>query len=195
MDRRIIKTEKAIRKAYFDLLVERKTSRISISDIARKADIDRKTFYLHYDSVDQVLSDYLDERMVYIDSLLEKYHYFDNPFDVETIYMITEETQRNDDIKYLKLIAGNSAYDELWLRIQMKISEAAVKLNRSNLRGTDEALKIASEYFSSGVINVYRKWLNGDYDADLHEIVEQVSMIAHYGLKQLIITGEASEEA
>ena len=51
MDRRVRKTHKAIMQAYFDLIRENKTTKVSVSDIARKADIDRKTFYLHFDSV------------------------------------------------------------------------------------------------------------------------------------------------
>ena len=70
-------------QAYFDLIRENKTTKVSVSDIARKADIDRKTFYLHFDSVDQVLEKYIDERVTYIDSLLEENNYFSDPFDVE----------------------------------------------------------------------------------------------------------------
>ena len=43
MDRRVRKTHKAIMQAYFDLIRENKTTKVSVSDIARKADIDRKT--------------------------------------------------------------------------------------------------------------------------------------------------------
>ena len=46
-DRRVLRTKKAIQNAYLDLLKKKGTEKITISDIAREADIDRKTFYLH----------------------------------------------------------------------------------------------------------------------------------------------------
>ena len=47
MDRRIIKTKQAIESAYFRLLQANPGKRISITSIAKEANIDRKTFYLH----------------------------------------------------------------------------------------------------------------------------------------------------
>ena len=47
-DRRVRKTKKAIQEAYFKLLEKKKTEKITVAEITREADIDRKTFYLHY---------------------------------------------------------------------------------------------------------------------------------------------------
>ena len=38
------------------------TEKITISDIAREADIDRKTFYLHYDSTEDIIREYAEEK-------------------------------------------------------------------------------------------------------------------------------------
>lgn len=51
-DRRLNKTDKAIQEALLDLLTGRPLAKISVSDVARQADIDRKTFYLHYATVE-----------------------------------------------------------------------------------------------------------------------------------------------
>ena len=58
MDRRIEKTRKAIQEAYFRLIMNSKLKKITISEIAKEADIDRKTFYLHYESIDDILKDF-----------------------------------------------------------------------------------------------------------------------------------------
>ncbi len=47
-DRRVRKTKKAIQDAYFRLLEKKRTEKITVAEITREADIDRKTFYLHY---------------------------------------------------------------------------------------------------------------------------------------------------
>ena len=55
-DRRIIRTKKAIDAALDKLLTEKDVSKITVSAIAREADIDRKTFYLHYSSIEELFS-------------------------------------------------------------------------------------------------------------------------------------------
>ena len=53
-DRRFARTEKAIVEAFLKLAEEQDPQKITVTALAREADIDRKTFYLHYDTVDAV---------------------------------------------------------------------------------------------------------------------------------------------
>ena len=51
-DLRIIKTKKAIKTAFLNLLKENKYHNITISAISETALINRKTFYAHYETKD-----------------------------------------------------------------------------------------------------------------------------------------------
>jgi AcrR family transcriptional regulator len=55
MDRRIRKTETTIQEALVSLLNTRGLAGVTVGDIVAKADLNRSTFYLHYQSVDDVL--------------------------------------------------------------------------------------------------------------------------------------------
>ena len=48
MDRRCLKTQKAIKNALVELMSEKDISQITIKELAQRADINRKTFYTHY---------------------------------------------------------------------------------------------------------------------------------------------------
>ncbi|WP_425524836.1 TetR/AcrR family transcriptional regulator [Bacillus atrophaeus] len=50
-DRRSIKTKSAIKHAFLKLLHEKEINKITVSDLSKKADISRGTFYLHYKDV------------------------------------------------------------------------------------------------------------------------------------------------
>lgn len=54
-DRRKRKTQTAVEKALISLLHQKPIEEISISELAEKADINRKTFYNNYQSIDDVL--------------------------------------------------------------------------------------------------------------------------------------------
>ena len=54
-DRRVVRTQRAIRNALAQLLVEKDKEKISIKEIAERADVDRKTVYNYYSKVDDIL--------------------------------------------------------------------------------------------------------------------------------------------
>lgn len=56
-DRRIIRTKRAIYRAISELMSEKRLDQITVTDIARKADINRKTFYTYYSSPEDVIDE------------------------------------------------------------------------------------------------------------------------------------------
>ena len=55
LDRRIIRSRNAILSAFERLLMEKPLVDITVSAIAREANVDRKTFYVHFGTVDGLL--------------------------------------------------------------------------------------------------------------------------------------------
>src|SRR5699024_2162369 len=64
-DRRVRKTQNAIKLAFIQLLNEKDLDKITISDITHKADINRGTFYFHYEDkymlLNKMENDYIEE--------------------------------------------------------------------------------------------------------------------------------------
>ena len=60
-DRRIRKTKSSIKQAFTKLLQEKDLEKITIRDITTRADINRGTFYLHYEDKYMLLADMEDE--------------------------------------------------------------------------------------------------------------------------------------
>lgn len=58
MDRRVVRTKKNIYMAFFRLVQTKAIDEITVSELARAADIDRKTFYLHYQTVQDVFVEF-----------------------------------------------------------------------------------------------------------------------------------------
>jgi Bacterial regulatory proteins, tetR family/Transcriptional regulator C-terminal region len=57
VDRRIQKTKKALTEALIHLILEKSYEKVTIQDIIDKANVGRSTFYLHYESKEQLLLD------------------------------------------------------------------------------------------------------------------------------------------
>ena len=55
LDRRIVRSRNAILSAFERLLMDKPLADITVSAIAREANVDRKTFYVHFGTVDGLL--------------------------------------------------------------------------------------------------------------------------------------------
>ncbi len=60
-DRRIKRTKKALREALIELIEERGLDAFTVNDLCQRADINRGTFYNHYQSKDELLKSFEDE--------------------------------------------------------------------------------------------------------------------------------------
>ena len=58
-DLRVIKTRKAMFEAFTELLREKDADSVSVTELTGKANITRKTFYLHYSSMEAFIEDYI----------------------------------------------------------------------------------------------------------------------------------------
>ncbi|GAE30533.1 transcriptional regulator [Halalkalibacter hemicellulosilyticusJCM 9152] len=63
IDRRILKSRQAIQSTFLQLLVKVGFDEITVKNLTEKADIGRKTFYLHYidkyDLLDKIVDDHI----------------------------------------------------------------------------------------------------------------------------------------
>lgn len=62
-DRRTLYTQRAIKDALLDILHEKRFDKVTVSDVCRRAEITRDTFYLHYKNLAEVLDEILEEAM------------------------------------------------------------------------------------------------------------------------------------
>ena len=71
-DRRIAKSEKAIQTAFLEMLLDVGFDAITVKEMTEKADISRKTFYLHYLDKYDLLNGIVDEMIRELTDLCEK---------------------------------------------------------------------------------------------------------------------------
>ncbi len=56
-DLRVRRTLRSIRQAFYTLIMEKSFSEISITELTELAEVNRKTFYLHYTSLDDLIQE------------------------------------------------------------------------------------------------------------------------------------------
>lgn len=157
-DKRIIKTRKAITTAFMELTLEKDIRKITVSDIAERAVINRSTFYLHYNDTKDVLDDI--ER-----DISETVHSCLSRFDTENIYsstydmvvMLTGILDENPAFRNFMLHSTSSGY--IIANIKKTLSDRALQTTREKAPGVDETtMKMAIAYMVSGIVDAYILW-------------------------------------
>lgn len=73
IDSRVLKTEQAIKEAFMELVKEKGYNQVTVSDICKKANINRNTFYLHYLDKDDLVGKMLKTAYSTMDNALKEY--------------------------------------------------------------------------------------------------------------------------
>ena len=73
IDSRVLKTEQAIKEAFMELVKEKGYNQVTVSDICKKSNINRNTFYLHYLDKDDLVGKMLKTAYSTMDNALKDY--------------------------------------------------------------------------------------------------------------------------
>lgn len=72
-DRRTRRTQNLIRKNFIDLMLQKPINEITIQNLADKADINRRTFYLHYEDIYDLLNKTEDYVLQHFEQMLREF--------------------------------------------------------------------------------------------------------------------------
>lgn len=166
-DRRQIKTKKAIIGAFFTLLQEKNISKITITELSKLANIDRKTFYLHYGSITELYNDLGNMLVTLIKKEIIEYSAND-----KTPYSLFASINDiiSEKIDLFKDIARNNDFSDFILRIKDILSEELINLYGQKNTPASERFKLTTEFIASGTISMYLKWLKGDTNITMDEL-------------------------
>lgn len=186
MDRRIIKTKKAIQSAYFELLSSGKKKKITISAIARKANIYRKTFYLHYDSPEDIAREYCNTKTKDFTEAIDER--LKNPGETLTLELffdvLTEFILGNLKlVTFLASIRDNSFFYE---EIKNEIVQSIIRYYAEDLNFSEEDATIFADFYLSGILSSYRLWADRRITVSIEELAEKLRDAALNGIVSVI---------
>ena len=109
IDRRIIKTKKAINNALLQLLSVKSLDEISITELTNRADVNRKTFYLHYASINEVAEEINNRLTNDFEVAIERALANGNGFDPAAMFGYFNERITNDNDFFRAFCAENTS--------------------------------------------------------------------------------------
>lgn len=183
MDRRVIKTKKAIRNAFLMLRIEKDMDKITIKELADRADVDRKTVYNYYKNVEEILGEIENELVANFKEATRTIAGVSNP---ETYFIrITELIEKDMDMYELLMRSDNSQFVHKTVVVLNDWIHNA--LNKSGTLNPDK-IATATEYVAAGIFCAYRSWFHSDRKVPLKEFSLGLCQLVIHGLPAYFLT-------
>lgn len=175
-NRRILFTKKVIKDSFIDLLHHKKIHEVTVTDICKKSDINRGTFYTHYKDTYDLLKSLEDELFNQILEYMEE-----TPVeDYKDILLLKaleliEENKELCQILFSKQMENNIMDRIIYIANKSKIE----KLGRDS-KMDDKFLDYYIKYSVGGVVSVIQTWLDNDLRESPKEIVNIINNITSF---------------
>ena len=180
-DKRVIKTRKLIIETFKSMIIEMEYSDITIKNLAERANINRKTFYAHFECIEDVLNELSEEIADVLYKNMEKVGMFDSPNIEKFVMAMTATAEENFDL-YKKIMVANSY--RFFIRNIKNLFKNSVFTNNVTvaLNCTNDELDLCSEFIASGFAKIYKEWMENPRDITPKRIAEIAGKMTFYGL-------------
>lgn len=184
-DRRVLKTKKAIRNAFAELLSKKDINDITIKDIADSADINRKTFYNYYNGVYHIIDEIEDEIVGLFEAALKD---IDFKKCIENPYIIFEKLTAiiNSDMDFYGHLLKINTNANLISKISVSLKAEVKKSFSSQIEMENKKLDIIAGFIIGGMIAVYQSWFNSDRSQSIEEVSQTVSTLSVLGIAGVV---------
>lgn len=183
-DLRVARTRESIRKAFDELILEKDADRITVKELTERAGIHRKTFYLHFDTIEALYDDRVQQVMD---------EYFDQH---ETTPEISEDLAGHA-IRFFKFLAAQpevterlvcnpGSYDfgsRLYFDQMMRYKNAG----GNPFDWLDKPKQeLVLHFIRSTALDFYRGWVRGGKKVPVNEAAELLAVMTCHGANALM---------
>lgn len=177
-DLRFIKNENLIRNTFREMMSETEYPKISIKELTERAQINRKTFYLHYPSLDHLLTELQLELMEPTLRVISETSF---PDDVEQIIQHSFEFMASLDPVDKKILSSKGHFPE-GLNPPDLIREHFFKKYDSFPEYDRFESNLIITYFSVCLGVIYRQWEVDGHQIPLEKMVPLATRLILHGL-------------
>lgn len=182
-DPRVARTRKALREAFCTLSLTTPPNELMISHITEAAGVNRKTFYLHYEGVDDLVDDVVlatasEIQSSFLDDTSEE----GLSANILQIYSYLESHQ-----PLMNILLFSPRY----LSVSRKLTDAILSLDYFNTFYTSNPMPVVIKGYFSSIFSIYHTWYDEKNTSDdpdkcmsLEELADRCSNMLMHGIEE-----------
>lgn len=182
-DRRILKTKRAIYEALVELMQKKNLNSITVTELAAAANINRKTFYTYYSTVNDVLDEVINELISSLKDLMYAMSEDYNMLSPQTLFAFLNTIMSDVDIVRALFTSDNG--NMLFNKLQKALQETLLKElidNDIKMNIPPEQYPLISGFVAGGMIYVYYEWITNPNGTSLDEMARTLTTLIISGV-------------
>jgi len=181
-DLRVKKTKKAIRKAFEDMICEMDFDEISVKELTIRAQINRKTFYLHYEDMNALLKELQDE---IADTFVSKEVSYKSLSDIKNLIRLYFESASKWSYLWERIFCSGS-YEHIGYYINQKIMDYRRLTNRGSFGMDELSENLVFAYYGANSTVLYRQWVADGKKMPLEKLIDVATKLICGGMASVV---------
>lgn len=179
-DLRVIRTKKVLKDNFKELFLKKDFNQITIKELCEKSMINRRTFYLHYNSMDDLMAEILEDLSLEflnytkgydhfkdIDRIVKDYFYFTNS---NPLY---EKLNNNSELDYIREQMNNNVVNNVTNEFNSIKDLNNFEYNMTRI------------FLNSSTVHMYRYWSKNNKNIPIDDAIKITANLIKNGLKSI----------
>lgn len=181
VDRRVVLTKLSLRESLLTLLLEKPLHKITPSELCRKANMGRNTFYAHYHSPEHLLHTVEDDLYEEVSGAIKMLEA--DWSSIKLLTTIIEILAKNRSL-CMALFSNCNNLDLLHRIVELNRETITEKWKQEGMNLPNSQGDILYTYFSNGSLAVVQKWALDGMKKSPRELALFIGATIRFGLKQ-----------
>lgn len=164
------------------MICEMDYGEISVKELATRAMINRKTFYLHYQDLDALLKEVQDE---VADEFLKRNVSYRNMSDIKDLIRVYFETVTKQPLLHERLLCSGS-YRPFSEEVNRRIMEHRRKANRGAFGLDERNENLVFAYYGANSALLYRQWVEDGKELSVEELIDTATKLICNGMSAFV---------
>jgi AcrR family transcriptional regulator len=178
VDRRVLKSQEAIKKAVIELMSEKSFDDITIQDISDRANVNRGTIYLHYvdkfDLLDKLIEEHINELREICESACE--------MEWRPATLIFFEYFERNYLFFSTMLASKGSPSFRTRFLEFLIEEFKDEVDTTNGKNYGLSEDVIVQFIGTAYVGVVEWWLSNGMPYPPHILAEQVGVLLERNL-------------
>lgn len=173
--RSAIRSRKLIKEALADLLQEKNLDKITVTDVVNRAQINRGTFYAHYEDIPDVINHLIQHTFSGIRDALSGQS---RPW-TEVPHVLLDKIQSilEEDLEFYRKIMNSNASSLMQEQLVEITMEYLLQREEDFGFGNHEEYVLMIRFCAGGLSNLYHDWFAGKLPFSLSELTKRAEQL------------------
>ena len=178
--RSAIRSRKLINAALADLLMEKPLDKITVTDVVRRAEINRGTFYAHYADIPDVIDHLIQQTFSGIRETITEYS--GNITDVAWVLLSRIQATMEEDLDFYRKVLSSTAATKMQEQLCGAVLDFLIQQEAEFAVQDHDRFVLTIRFCAGGLTSLYLDWFSGKLPISLDALTDQAAAL----LQQLI---------